>query len=459
MTFEDARKDVKARPDAAIGRVLGGQYEIKRVIGRGGMGVVYEARHTFLGRRFAIKCLDPRLAEQPRSIKRFIREAQAAAALESPNIVAITDFGYAEEGLPFIVMEYLAGADLRVLLGDKQALPAKRAVDLALDCLRGLQVAHGAGLIHRDLKPENLFVTQGADGREHAKILDFGVAKLLEATTHTQEGTILGTLRYMAPEQISNAENVDHRVDLYAVGTILHELLAGEPAFKAEDPQRLMFDICYGEPPCLVGAHPGVDAGLAAVVERAISRDCGLRYQHASDFFDALKSFSSHPSTTIGTEPVHFGSGSGDATRASTAEPTSLAIVHEFLNRPTRHVALACVAVAAMAVAVAFLAMRSTGEAGAPRQMAPHVPAATGVRGHLGSAGSFSGNEPSAASSVPDTESTGIAPSVTGARLVSATRRRPDTRAPVAKVADPAPSASPGAQKPRGFVLENPYEP
>jgi serine/threonine-protein kinase len=169
------------------GELIGGKYRVVRFLAAGGMGVVYEAQHTVVKRRFAVKFLRPELAERRESLARFQREAQAAGALESENLTAAVDFGIAADGSPYIVMEYLVGENVEALLDRNGRLPLERATDLVHQACRGIQAAHAAGIVHQDLKPQNLFLCRREDGTDLLKVLDFGIAKL-EAVRPRQRG-------------------------------------------------------------------------------------------------------------------------------------------------------------------------------------------------------------------------------------------------------------------------------
>ncbi len=253
-----------------------GPYEILSPLGAGGMGEVYKARDSKLKRDVAIKVLPRSLAADPDALARFEREALAVAALSHPNILAIFDFG-THEGIVYAVMELLEGETLRGKL-DTGPIPQKQALDYALQVAKGLSAAHEKGIVHRDLKPENLFVTR--DG--HVKILDFGLAKKVDAVApgketdaptgsgHTEPGTVMGTMGYMSPEQVRGLP-VDHRSDLFSFGAILYELLSGKRAFKRDTASDTIAAILKEEPPELTQSGRNISPALDHIVAFALS--------------------------------------------------------------------------------------------------------------------------------------------------------------------------------------------
>jgi len=257
-----------------IGEVFAGKYRIVRLLGEGGMGRVYEAEHTSVGRRFAVKLLRRHLAANEQALLRFRREARAAGALENEHIAAVLDFDAAPDGAPFLVMEYLEGRSLGQLLAEEGPLPLSRAANALLQVCRGLEAAHAAGILHRDLKPDNLFVTRRADGSEQLKILDFGIAKLLgesgdAAPIHT--GAAIGTPFYMAPEQVRGDATLDERVDVYALGVIFYELLSGQKPHPGDSGNTVLAHVLTQPPVPLDELCPRLPRAVVDLVHRALA--------------------------------------------------------------------------------------------------------------------------------------------------------------------------------------------
>ena len=287
---EDDEDDSVTSP-LGPGEVLAGKYRIDRVLGRGGMGAVFSATNATIGKRVALKFLTREAARDKSATQRFQREAEAAGVIESEHIVHVFDSGTTEDGLPFLVMELLTGEDLRSRLQRDGMLPVRDATDIATQILRGLVRAHAAGIIHRDLKPDNVFLCRRDDGSTLAKIVDFGISKLSHgrsAKTLTRRGTVLGTAYYMAPEQAQAAEGVDHRADLYGVGTILFEMLAGRPPHVAPTHEAVLVAICTKDAPDVRTLRPDTPGALARVLERALARERDQRIASAREFLEAL---------------------------------------------------------------------------------------------------------------------------------------------------------------------------
>jgi len=287
---------VKERAERRLGEVVGGKYKITRFLAAGGMGSVYEAQHTLVKRRFAVKFLHPDLARKRELLVRFQREAEAAGALESENVAAALDFGVTGDGAPFIVLEYLAGVSLERLLEVEGTLPAARATELVQQACRGVQAAHALGIVHRDLKPHNLFVCRREDGTDLLKVLDFGVAKLetLETSAATRTGTVLGTPSYMAPEQARGEKSVGHGADVYALGAILYELLSGKKPHPGASHNAILHHISTQPAVPLASACEGLAEGLVTVVEQALAAAPEDRPASAEAFGHALAPWVEH---------------------------------------------------------------------------------------------------------------------------------------------------------------------
>jgi eukaryotic-like serine/threonine-protein kinase len=290
------------------GTRLGG-YELKSLIGAGGMGEVYRARDARLGRDVAIKVLPASLSANADRLRRFEQEARAAAALNHPNILAVYQMG-THDGSPYLVSELLEGETLREQL-TRGRIIVRKAIDYGVQIGRGLSAAQEKGIVHRDLKPENLFVTK--DGR--VKILDFGLAKLTQLQTaelntatiggKTEPGVVLGTVGYMSPEQVQG-EAADHRTDIFSFGAILYEMLAGHRAFQKPTSVETMVAILKEDPPTISQVRPGIPPALERVVHRCLEKNPEQRFQSPSDLafaLDALSEgsgYSSAPSTDVG---------------------------------------------------------------------------------------------------------------------------------------------------------------
>jgi eukaryotic-like serine/threonine-protein kinase len=296
-------------PGDRLGTNVGGKYRIVKLLGAGGMGVVYEALHVVVKRRFAIKFLRADLALRRDVLARFQREAEAAGALENENIAAAMDFGIAPDGAPYIVMEYLAGLDLARLLSATGPLPVERAADLVIQACRGIHEAHAAGVIHRDLKPENLFVCRRNDGSDLVKIVDFGIAKLQASDAGnavTRTGGMVGTPSYMSPEQARGDTTIDQRSDVYSLGVILYELLSGQVPHPGGSYNAVIYHI--STQPALPLAREGQELprDLVEVVNRALSLRPEDRLASAEALAEELTAFARRvvwPKITDGVPP------------------------------------------------------------------------------------------------------------------------------------------------------------
>lgn len=222
------------------GQVIDDKFEVERLLGRGGMGVVVQARHLELDQRVAIKLLKEGVLEGDEAVQRFTREARALAKLGGEHVVRVTDVGRLPQGTPYMVMEYLDGEDLSASLRRRGPLPPDEVADYLVQACAGLAEAHATGLVHRDLKPANLFLARRTDGTTQVKVLDFGIAKSIGGTRLTADFAVLGSPRYMSPEQLRAPRSVDARTDIWALGAIAFRLLTDKPPFAAEGLEQLM---------------------------------------------------------------------------------------------------------------------------------------------------------------------------------------------------------------------------
>jgi endoglucanase len=277
------------RPHASReGELVGGKYRLIRYLAAGGMGSVYEAQHTVVHRRFAIKLLRRELAAERESLARFQREAEVAGRLENENVTAAIDFGIAEDGSPFIVMEYLDGESLRALIDRGGRIPVARACDIVVQACRGVEAAHKAGIIHRDINPQNLFLGRRDDGTDLVKVLDFGIAKLAAAeNAETQTGAILGTPAYLSPEQARGEKTVDHRTDVYGLGAVLYELLVGRKPHPGDSHNAILHHICT-QPVLPIDPSIDLPADLIAITMRVLASAPADRFSSADAFAQAL---------------------------------------------------------------------------------------------------------------------------------------------------------------------------
>ena len=277
-----------------LGKTVGGKYRLERLLGAGGMGGVFAAAPIAGGAQVAIKILsvlDP--ASRERIAKRFAREARAVSALHCPYIVTVLDAG-TDGDRPWLAMELLEGEDLGHRIRREGRIPTAEAAHMAAQILVALGKAHEAGIVHRDLKPDNVFITPSPSDAMLCKLLDFGMSKLLPSQNQTlalaltKKGMAVGTPFYMAPEQARAVEDVDGRVDLWALGAILFECLAGRPPFIGQSQQQVLISICTTDAPDIRALRPEVPSPLAKVIKRAMSRDRKDRYLSAWQMLDAL---------------------------------------------------------------------------------------------------------------------------------------------------------------------------
>jgi serine/threonine protein kinase len=293
--IETNAPETQRDPLAALraGTIIEGKHRVDRIIGRGGMGVVAAATHIHLNERVALKFLlikDEEVSGDFRA--RFEREARVCAKLRNEHIARVHDVGIWESRVPFMVMEYLEGVDLRRLLRDGAKLPIEQAVEYVVQICDGLAEAHAQGIVHRDLKPPNIFITRRPDGTELVKVLDFGISKWTtpddEVGELTKTGVMLGSPKYMSPEQL-NGGAIDARADIWSIGAILYQMLTGRPPFDYLQVTQTFMAIASGVIPALPSTlEPSIPATLDAVILRCLTRDKDLRIQNVAQLAGAV---------------------------------------------------------------------------------------------------------------------------------------------------------------------------
>jgi serine/threonine protein kinase len=272
------------------GRVVGGKYEVGKRIAEGGMGIVYEGRHRDIGKRVAIKFLFPELKTSEEVLSRFQNEARIAASIAHKNIVDVFDVGSTHDGVPFIIMEYLEGSSLGDIM-QLGTVSEPMAIEICLEILSALNAVHSKGIIHRDLKPDNTFVMEQSGGDQIVKLLDFGISYLSgpvemegKELLKTKTGLIIGTPKYMSPEQARGSKNLDARADLYAVGVMLYQMVTGSLPFDAENYNSLIIAITSEEPIPPRFYRPELSTVLEDIILKAIEKDPNRRFQSAAEF-------------------------------------------------------------------------------------------------------------------------------------------------------------------------------
>ncbi|MFZ5892720.1 MAG: serine/threonine protein kinase [Myxococcota bacterium] len=288
---------------AKPGEIIAGKYRVERVLGEGGMGIVVEALHMQLDERVAIKFLLPQALGNEEAVARFAREARAAVKIKSEHVARVSDVGTLESGAPYMVMELLQGQDLAGLVHDSGPLAVADAVDYLLQASEAIAEAHALGIVHRDLKPANLFIIRRADGSPCIKVLDFGISKMTSTGGSgaelgmTRTHAIMGSPLYMSPEQLASTRDVDARADIWALGTILYELITGRVPFQADTMPQLCGMILHEPVPTPRSLRRDVPEALESAVLRCLEKDRGRRYQNLAELALALAPFA--PSASL----------------------------------------------------------------------------------------------------------------------------------------------------------------
>ena len=290
------------------GDILAGKYRVEKVLGEGAMGVVVSAMHVHLGERVALKFLKPELSQNQEVVARFLREAQAAVRIKGEHIARVSDVGTLESGAPYMVMEYLTGTDLGVLLEKRGKLDVAQAVDCVLQACDAIAEAHSLGIVHRDLKPSNLFLTTRPDGSALVKVLDFGVAKLLNSDPSnpplTANGAVIGSPLYMSPEQLLGKKTIDARSDVWQLGVILYELITGVCPFDGNTMAEIMLAIGVQPAKPLRQVRPDAPVEIEALIARCLEKDAAQRLPDVAALAEGLLPFATTRRAQVSVEHI-----------------------------------------------------------------------------------------------------------------------------------------------------------
>jgi hypothetical protein len=419
-----------------VGSIIAERYHVIKKLGEGGMGQVYLAEHVKMGRKSAVKVMNPGMMHDADAISRFNREASNASRINHPSVAGIYDFGETAEGLIYLAMEFIEGESLTDVVKANGALPPRRAADITRQAAEGLSVAHVMGIVHRDLKPDNIMIARNRDGSDCVKVVDFGIAKAQGSENQkvTRTGMVVGTPEYMSPEQLSG-DKLDGRSDVYSLALVAFNMLTGKLPFPSETAQESMIMRLTDKPKPLVEMNPGVawTPAIQAVMDRALERDAKLRYQTASEFGNALWNAVDDMPKGAATEGGTLMMTSVPPTRVGAATPALSGGAVEKRSRRPILVGGVVVAVAAVAAAAAFFtvtpksvptanvpsaATSSAQSPGAVVTMPAQGPAPVSATAHeVGTpAGGGTGNERTAShagsSALPTTKSEVAGPSI-----------------------------------------------
>ena len=334
---------VLQKEDELVGQTLAGKYRIEEKISEGGMGCVYKATHVLMEKTLAIKVLHPALAADDTIVARFTREAKAASRISHPHALTVTDFGESESGVVFLVMEYLRGRTLKEVIRSDGPMPLKRAAEIVRQVAGALSAAHAEGVVHRDLKSDNIMLDETPGGGDWAKVLDFGIAKIKEPVDGKQDpaltapNLIIGTPQYMSPEQCSQAADIDSRSDIYSLGVIVFEMLAGHVPFSGDSPTETMVKQMQEAAPSLLDDRADLPAAVDQIVGRAMAKKPDERFQSAGELSEALLlAASENPSLEEAAAGVAARAGKGIVTdgRGSSSPRTNRIVVSTEENAP-----------------------------------------------------------------------------------------------------------------------------
>jgi serine/threonine-protein kinase len=459
------------------GDTLLGKYVLEKPLGKGGMGVVYAARHDMLAQRVAVKFLLPEIANAD-AVARFVNEARAAARIESDHVARVLDVGMLQDAVPYMVLELLEGSDLSELLQRSGPLPVSDVADYLLQTIDALACAHALGIVHRDLKPSNLFLARRKDGTARVKVLDFGISKIIgqpgaAGGDITRTNAMLGSPLYMSPEQLRDSKSVDHRCDIWALGVIAYQLLTGEPPFMADNAVALFAAIAETEPMRPSARRAAIPPGLEGAVLGCLRRNPNERFASVTELGAALAPFASEaghrafesakrtiplramavaamPPAPTPAAPMHVVSTLPTA-QSNTADPwaSSRAPVTTQTGSKGPGVAIAVVGLAAVAFVglLVFVGPRVFRKLGAPAAAASIVDAPAASTAQLALAPSSSASSASASTtpSAPASASALASASASATAPSSATAAASIARTPNVPAARPKASASAAA--------------
>ena len=319
--------------DPLIGQTLADKYRIEELINEGGMGAVYRSTHVLMDKTVAIKVLHPALAADDKIVARFHREAKAASRISHPHALNVTDFGESDNGIVFLVMEYLKGETLKEAIHTEGHLPLPRVIEIMRQVSGALEAAHSEGVVHRDLKSDNIMLLD-IGGGDWAKVLDFGIAKITEKVDQdpglTAPNLIIGTPQYMSPEQCSQAAEIDSRSDIYSLGVILYEMLVGHVPFTGESPTAIMMKHLQEPPPSVLEERKDIPAAVGRVVTRAMAKLPEDRFQTVVELAEEL---------SLAAETADPAAVSADTAPDSAERKTNRIVVPTGSNEAPRHTA------------------------------------------------------------------------------------------------------------------------
>ena len=364
---KSVRNDSNTQTPFQPGDILADKYRIESVLGVGGMGIVVSAIHLQLGQRFAIKLIIEQFARHPEAVGRFLREARAAVQIQSEHVARVSDVGTLPNDTPYMVMEYLEGADLGEVIESRGFLSQQEAVDYVLQATEAIAEAHSLGIVHRDLKPANLFLSRRKDGSPLVKVLDFGISKASNRDSSAAEMTattsVMGSPQYMSPEQMRSTKNVDARTDIWALGLIVYELLSGKKPFDAETIPGLCAVIATEPPLPLATFRSDLPPGLSEAIERCLEKDPANRYQNVGELAKALLPYASRAGRTsverivgmmrasgLAETELNLPPSSHLAVSSEGASPTQATFANTFGPKPPRSLPIAVIVAGAAIV-------------------------------------------------------------------------------------------------------------